>query len=79
LNDGASSESGAGEPVQRPAMGACAPIFLPVRYSASDARSSGESAEPGTFMIPLVSASTIRFGDIERSAARDGARVAGFS
>ena len=46
--------------------------LLAVRYSANEARCSGERLEPCAFMMPLVSASTMKSGDIACSEFAGG-------
>jgi hypothetical protein len=75
--DDASGANGGCAPLHRPPIGASAPIFLPVRNSASAMRRLDDKFAPCAFRIPLVSASTMKLGDITPSEARAGARVAG--
>ena len=79
LNEGSSSDNGGEAAAQRPAIGPSAPTSRPVRYSASATRSSDVSAEPCAFIMPLVSASTMKLGDIARIDERVGARVVGMA
>jgi hypothetical protein len=60
-----------------PAIGASAPSFRPVRYSASAIRSPAVRAEPCAFIMPWVRESTMKLGDIALKDARVGARAVG--